>query len=69
MDMERVGLWLMYIGMIAYFIFVFVISIITFPFGLIGFAIMLGSAILFFKVWQDRMDNEEDDYYSKNVDI
>lgn len=46
-----------------------VVGMVTaFPFGLLGLAALLAFGILFFKVLGDRLDNEEDDYYSKNVD-
>lgn len=52
-------LWVlaMVVGMVA-----------AFPFGLVGLAALLAFGILFFKVLGDRLENEEDDYYSKNVD-
>ena len=41
--------------------------IATFPIGLIGLIAILGIGFLFAKVVKDRLNNEEDDYYSKNI--
>ena len=40
----------------------------TFPYGIIGLIAILGIGFLFAKVIKDRLGNDEDDYYSKNVD-
>lgn len=37
------------------------------PFGLIGLVVFGFVAVLFFGVLRDRLNNEEDDYYEKNV--
>lgn len=52
-------LWLlgMVVGMVA-----------AFPIGLLGLLALVAVGLLFLKVLGDRLDNEEDDYYSKNVD-
>lgn len=42
--------------------------IAAFPFGLIGFVVLLGVGVLFVKVLKERLQNKDDDYYSKNVD-
>lgn len=42
--------------------------IAAFPYGLIGFIVLIGFGLLFAKVVQDRVESKEDDYYSKNVD-
>jgi Tfp pilus assembly protein PilW len=40
----------------------------AFPFGIIGLIVLTGVGVLFIKVLKDRLNNKEDDYYSKNVD-
>lgn len=42
--------------------------IAMFPFGLIGLIILLGIGILLLKVLKERMENKEDDYYSKEIE-
>ena len=42
--------------------------IAAFPIGLVGFLGLIAIGLLFFKVLRERAGNEEDDYYSKNVD-
>ena len=41
--------------------------IAAFPFGIIGLIAIVGIGLLFAKVVKDRMKNEEDTYYIKNV--
>lgn len=67
--MEHTGLLLLGIAAIAYIIFLAVASIRAFPEGLIGLVVLGGSALLLLQVVKDRLNNEEDNYYSKNVDI
>ncbi|MGM0441538.1 MAG: hypothetical protein ACQEQC_03870 [Elusimicrobiota bacterium] len=38
------------------------------PLGILGFIGIAGFGILLIKVIKERLENEEDDYYSKNVD-
>ncbi|GAB2189690.1 hypothetical protein [Sessilibacter sp. MAH2] len=40
----------------------------AFPFGIIGFIAIAGVGLLIIKVIKERLNNKEDDYYSKNVD-
>ncbi len=51
-----------WLGMMLFGMFTF------FPFGLLGLIPLTGIGLLFLKVIMDRLDSEEDDYYSKNVD-
>ncbi len=53
------AIWLiaMVIGMIA-----------AFPYGLFGLLVMTGFGLLFIKALTDRLGNEEDNYYSRNVE-
>jgi membrane protein implicated in regulation of membrane protease activity len=65
--MERVGFGLLLLGAIAYLVFLVAMLILAFPFGVIGLLFLTGIAILFVKVFQERVNNQEDDHYSKNV--
>ena len=38
------------------------------PWGIVGFLVLIGIGLLFAQVVKERLENEEDDYYSKNVD-
>jgi len=40
----------------------------AFPFGLIGLLMLIGVGALILKVVKERLENKEDDYYSKEVD-
>ncbi|MDH5434663.1 MAG: hypothetical protein OEY19_12035 [Gammaproteobacteria bacterium] len=42
--------------------------IAAFPFGLIGLFVLAGVGILFVKVLKERLENKEDDYYSKEIE-
>ncbi|RLD72079.1 MAG: hypothetical protein DRJ10_18930 [Bacteroidetes bacterium] len=66
--MERIGYVLLSIVASAWLIAVLAGMIVAFPFGIIGIIVILGLGFLFAKVVKDRMENKEDDYYSKNVD-
>lgn len=52
-------------------IYVFAIvvgSIVMFPFGIIGLAVLTALGLLLTKVTRERFANKEDDYYSRNVE-
>ncbi len=66
--MERIGYVLLSIVAAGWLIAIFAGMIAAFPFGLIGLLVLLGIGFLFAKVVKDRLENKEDDYYSKNVD-
>lgn len=42
--------------------------IAAFPFGLLGLMGLLGVGLLLIKVIKERLNSEEDDYYSRNVE-
>ena len=42
--------------------------IVVWPFGLIGLVVLAAVGALFIKVLRDRLNNPEDDYYSRNVE-
>ena len=66
--MERIGYVLLSIVAAGWLIAILAGMIVAFPFGLIGLIVILGIGFLFAKVVKDRIENKEDDYYSKNVD-
>ena len=42
--------------------------IAAWPFGILGLLALLAFGLLAIKVLRERLNNREDDYYSKNVD-
>ena len=66
--MERIGYVLLSIVAAGWLIAILAGMIAAFPFGMIGLVVILGIGFLFAKVIKDRLENKEDDYYSKNVD-
>ncbi len=66
--MERIGYILLSVIAIAWILGIIAGMIAAFPFGLIGLIVLAGIGFLFAKVVKDRINNKEDDYYSKNVD-
>ncbi len=66
--MEYVGYVLLAVVAIVWFVVVVIGMVAAFPYGLIGFVALGGIGLLFAKVVKDRMESEEDDFYSNNVD-
>jgi hypothetical protein len=66
--MEQAGYILLSIVVIIWIVGIFVGLIVAFPFGIIGLIAIAGVGVLLIKVLTDRLDNKEDNYYSKNVD-
>ena len=65
---EKWGYSLLSIIAVVYLIAMFVGMIAAFPFGLLGLLLMAGIGVLLVKVVKERMQNKEDDYYSKEID-
>lgn len=65
---EKIGFGLLIIVAIIYVAALITGMILAFPFGIVGLILIAGIGILFWKVIVDRLNNEEDDYYSKNVE-
>jgi len=66
--MEKIGYILLAI-VAAIWIGLMIFGLISaFPAGLIGLVAISGIGILFIKVLKERLENKEDDYYSKNVE-
>lgn len=66
--MENIGYILLAIVAVCWIAAVIIGVIVTFPMGLIGLIAIIGTGILFAKVIKDRLENKEDDHYSKNVE-
>lgn len=66
--MERTGYILLSIIAIAWILGIIAGMVAAFPYGLIGLIVLAGIGFLFAKVIKDRINNKEDDYYSKNID-
>ena len=66
--MEYLGYVLLGIVAVVWIIVVIIGLVAAFPFGIIGFVALFGLGLLLAKVIKDRLENKEDDYYSKNVD-
>ena len=65
---EKWGYSLLSIIAAIYLVAMFVGMIAAFPYGLLGLLLMAGIGVLLVKVVKERMQNKEDDYYSKEVD-
>jgi len=66
--MENIGYFLLGIVAVCWLIAILAGMIAAFPLGIIGLVAISGVGFLFAKVIKDRLENKEDDYYSKNVD-
>ena len=66
--MENIGYILLGIAAVCWIIAVIVGVIVAFPVGIIGLIAIIGIGFLFAKVIKDRLENKEDDHYSKNVE-
>lgn len=67
--MEVIGYIFLGIFAVCWLIATFKGMIAAFPFGVIGFIAIIGFGFLFARIVKDRLENKEDDHYSKNVDI
>jgi len=66
--MEKAGYIILSIVALGWLGFIIFGMVKAFPYGIVGFVVLIGLGLLFAKVVQDRLENKEDDYYSKNVD-
>ena len=66
--MENIGYILLGIVAVCWSAAVIIGVIVAYPYGLIGLIAIVGIGFLFAKVIKDRLENKEDDHYSKNVD-
>ena len=65
--MENIGYILLGIAAVCWITAVIIGVIVAFPVGLIGLIAIVGIGFLFAKVIKDRLENKEDDHYSKNI--
>lgn len=65
---EKVGYGLLGTVASLYIIAMIAGMVVIFPFGIIGLAVIAGVGLLLIKVIKERLNNKEDDYYSKKVD-
>ena len=65
---EKLGYTLLAIIAIIYLIAMLIGMISVFPFGLLGLLLIAGVGVLMVKVIKERLQNKEDDYYSKEID-
>lgn len=66
--MEKVAYVLLLIVCCIWLAAIFLGLITALPYGLIGLIAIVGIGLLFIKVLKERLSDEEDNYYSKNVD-
>jgi len=66
--MEKTGYVLLAIVALVWITVVLAGLVMAWPFGLIGLIGILGLGFLLIKVISDRLNNKEDDHYSKTVD-
>jgi ABC-type uncharacterized transport system permease subunit len=65
---EKVGYTCLGVIALLYLLAIFVGMIASFPYGLLGLLGIVGIGALLIKVMKERLNNKEDDYYSKNID-
>ena len=66
--MEKIGYILLSVVAIAWLIVILVGMVAAWPYGIVGFVVLIGLGFLFAQVVKERLENKEDDYYSKNVE-
>ena len=66
--MEYIGYILLGIVAVVWIGAIIFGMVVAFPFGLIGLVAILGVGFLLAKVIKDRLENREDDHYSKTVE-
>jgi len=66
--MEKLGYLFLGIAAVCWIIAIIIGVVVAFPIGLIGLVAILGVGFMFAKVIKDRLENTEDDHYSKNID-
>ena len=67
-NFEKIGYILLGIVALFWIVAIFIGMIVAFPFGLLGFVAIVGVGLLFIKALKERLNNAEDDHYSKNVE-
>ena len=64
---EKIGYTLLGIVAALYILAMIVGMVAVFPYGLVGLIAITAIGVLFIKVLKERLQNKEDDYYSKKV--
>ena len=64
----KIGYLCLALVAVCYVIAMFIGMVAAFPFGLIGLIAIVGVGALLIKVIKERLNNAEDDHYSKSVD-
>ncbi|TQV84773.1 hypothetical protein FKG94_04435 [Exilibacterium tricleocarpae] len=65
---EKIGYSLLAIIAALYLAAMLFGIVAAFPYGIIGLVLLGGVGVLLLKVVRERLNNKEDDYYSKKVD-
>jgi len=65
---EKIAYSLLGLVAVVYLLVMIVGMMAAIPFGIIGLAIFIGIGVLMLKVIKERINNKEDDHYSKKVD-
>ncbi len=65
---EKIGYLCLGLVAVCYLVAMFIGMVAVFPFGLIGLVAIVGIGVLLVKVIRERLNNAEDDHYSKTVD-
>ena len=65
---EKIGYLCLGLVAVCYLVAMFVGMVAAFPYGLIGLVAIVGVGALLIKVIKERLNNAEDDHYSKTVD-
>ncbi len=63
--MEKAGYIILAIVALVWLTIVIFGMVETWPWGIVGFLVLIGIGLLFAQVVKERLENKEDDYYSK----
>jgi hypothetical protein len=69
MTLEKAAYVILAILVLAWVALVVSGLVLAFPFGLVGFLVIVAFGLLFIKVILERIRSKEDSYYDKNIDI
>ncbi len=65
--MEKTGYFFLVLVLIGYICLLIFGFIAAWPFGILGFFLLIGFGFLFSRALKDKIGNEEDEYYKKNI--
>jgi len=66
--MEKIAYAILSIIAVVFFICMLAGFIAAFPYGIVGFLLIIAFGLLFIKVLKEHLSSKEDDYYSKKVE-